>query len=285
MLFASSLAIIPFREILGMVPFWYPFIHGVILLALLGLALAYQPTRYMWRFYSIMTIIFFFGFGGGWDFGLVPMIRASAEWSIWVATIPAPFDMFAVHLLRLTPAFAVLLFLLISGRRPSDFYLIKGQIDAEAEPSRLLGMKAPEPWTKLARPFIIIFVVFTVIFLVGSFQPSLDLIVNGLPLLPAALLIAAMNAFNEEFTLRAAPLSELEPGIGKNEGLQITAVYFGLGHYFGYPNGIIGVALAAFLGYFLGKSMIETKGFFWAWLIHFLPDVFIFYFLLVMPLG
>lgn len=282
MMVASSMAVIIWRELFTAVPVWWPWIHAVVLVTILGLSVAYKPTRSMWRYYSILVIIFFFGFGGGWDFGLVPMIRSSAEWTSWIATVPIPFYSLAVHMLRLTPAFAVLIFLLVTGRRPKHFYLIKGQIDADAEPSRLLGMKSPEPWTKLARPFIIIFVVVTIIILVLGNQPTAAQILDGLPLLPAALLIAAMNAFNEEFTLRAAPLSELEPGIGKLQGLLITSLYFGLGHFYGIPDGIIGVALAAFLGYFLGKSMLETKGFFWAWLIHFLPDVFIFYFLLVM---
>ncbi|MFH0850449.1 MAG: hypothetical protein V1924_05870 [Candidatus Bathyarchaeota archaeon] len=36
-----------------------------------------------------------------------------------------------------------------------------------------------------------------------------------------------------------------------------------------------------FLGWFLGKSMQETGGFAWAWLIHFLQDVIIFTFFLM----
>ncbi len=261
---ASSMAVIIWRELFTAEPVWWPWIHAAILVIILGLSVAYKPTRYMWRYYSVLVIIFFFGFGGGWDFGLVPLIRSSAEWTSWIAALPIPFDSLAMHTLRLTPAFAVLIFLLVTGRRPKHFYLIKGQIDADAEPSRLLGMKAPEPWTKLTRPFIIIFVVVTITILVLGNQPTVEQIVDGLPLLPAALLIATMNAFNEEFTLRAAPLSELEPGIAKLQGLLITSFYFGLGHFYGIPSGIFGVALAAFLGYFLGKSMLETKGFFWA---------------------
>jgi hypothetical protein len=46
-------------------------------------------------------------------------------------------------------------------------------------------------------------------------------------------------------------------------------------HYFGTPGKIPGVLLAGFLGWFLAKSIGETHGFFWAWLIHFLQDVVI----------
>ena len=90
-----------------------------------------------------------------------------------------------------------------------------------------------------------------------------------------------MNGFNEEFTLRAAPLGELEPTMGTSHALTATAVYFGLGHYYGVPNGIIGVLLSGFLGWLLGKSMLETKGFFVAWLVHFITDIPIFLFFIV----
>jgi len=67
-----------------------------------------------------------------------------------------------------------------------------------------------------------------------------------------------MNAFNEEFTLKAAPLSVLEPAVGRGQALCLTTYYFGVGHYYGVPYGIVGVLLAGFLGWFLGKSMQET---------------------------
>jgi hypothetical protein len=35
--------------------------------------------------------------------------------------------------------------------------------------------------------------------------------------------------------------------------------------------------MTGFLAWLLGKSVLETKGLLWAWFIHFLPDVVIFY--------
>lgn len=52
-----------------------------------------------------------------------------------------------------------------------------------------------------------------------------------------------------------------------------------MGHYYGAPYGITGVLMAYFLGWFLGKSIIETKGIFWAWMIHFVQDFLIMLFL------
>jgi len=98
---------------------------------------------------------------------------------------------------------------------------------------------------------------------------------------PAVLLFAAMNAFSEEMTYRASLLAGLEHVIGPQQALWLTAVFFGLGHYFGVPYGVIGVVMATFLGWMMGKAMLETRGFFWAWFIHFLQDVLIFTFMAI----
>ncbi len=148
-----------------------------------------------------------------------------------------------------------------------------------AEPSRLIGMKKPEPWTRLGTLFMMIFSIGSVAFVMLSVRPSVDTLIRVLPLFPVAVLIAAMNGFNEEFTLRAAPLSELVNSVGREQALMMTTVFFGLGHFYGVPPNLIGVALAGFLGWFLGKSILETRGFLWAWLIHFVQDIFIFTFL------
>ena len=40
--------------------------------------------------------------------------------------------------------------------------------------------------------------------------------------------------------------------------------------------GIVGALMAGLLGWLLAKSVLETSGIFWAWLIHFLQDVVIY---------
>jgi hypothetical protein len=222
--------------------------------------------------------MFFFGFGGGWQFGLIPFVRSSSLWISLENQLPWSLSAIATHLLRLSPALAILSFLLLKGRKRADFFLAKGKIDAPVEPSRLLGMKKAEPWTRIGSIFAVVFASATFVYLMLSATPSLDTFIRALPLIPAALLIAVINSFNEEFTLRAAPISELLSAVGKKQALMMTTVLFGLGHFYGVPSGLLGVLLSSFLGWFLGKSMLETKGFFWAWLIHFLPDAFIFTF-------
>lgn len=94
--------------------------------------------------------------------------------------------------------------------------------------------------------------------------------------------LAASNAFVEEVIFRLSFVT-----IGANEtnsnanGIIMGSVKFGLFHYIGvFPNGIIGAIMSAYLGYFLARSIQETKGFYWAFMIHFLLDVFFLFFIL-----
>jgi len=279
-LLASNLVIILWRELGPGEPVWWPWIHVIGLVILLVSTLFIDYLKPLREFVGILLIIFVLGYGAGWNFGLVPFIRASSIWIGWIATLPLYIADIMVHVLRLVPALVVLLFLLIIGLRKADFFLVKGDIHAPVEPSRLIGMKKPEPWSKIGSIFVAVFVIATLIFLLGSWEIP-DPLPNLLVILPIAMIIATMNAFNEEFTLRAAPLSVLWKRIGKEQSLLLTTVYFGLGHFYGVPSGVIGVILAGFLGWFLGKSLLETKGFFWAWIAHFLTDVVIFTFYLM----
>ena len=121
----------------------------------------------------------------------------------------------------------------------------------------------------------------TLAFLVIAGRPAPDIARRALPFLPMVLLAAALNAFSEEITYRASFLSVLEGPVGRRQALRLTAVYFGILHYYGVPYGVIGVVLAGLLGWILGKSMQETHGMFWGWFIHFWQDVWIFSFLAI----
>jgi membrane protease YdiL (CAAX protease family) len=283
MLLASSLSIILWRELGPGEPFWWSFIILSFLAIIFIISLFKKTLKPLRSFSAILLIIFIFGYGGGWKFGIIPTIRESLFWTEWMNSMPWALSSILTHLLRLSPAFVILLFLFLMGRKRKDFYLMIGEIRANVEPSKLIGLKSPKPWTKIGSIFAVVFTIGTLIFLLFSTFPSLNDFIGVLPLLPVVVLIAAINAFNEEFILRAAPLSELWDVIGKTQALLITTVYFGLGHFYGVPSGLLGIALSAFLGWFLGKSLLETKGFFWAWIIHFFPDVIIFMFYAMFP--
>jgi hypothetical protein len=281
MLLISSLSLVFWRELASGEPQWWPWFTSALIVLLFALTLVRANLKPLRGFVFMLLAIFFLGFGGGWEWGLIPFIRASSVWVSWESQAPWALSALATHLLRLTPALTILSFLLLTGHKRQDFFLVKGKIDAPVEPSKLLGMKKPEPWTRTGTIFAAIFATVTFAYLLFNIHPSLNAFVQALPLIPVALSIAAINAFNEEFTLRAAPLSQLWSTLGKQQALMITTASFGLGHFYGIPSGVLGVLLSSFLGWFLGKSMLETRGFFWAWLIHFIPDAFIFTFLAI----
>ncbi len=152
---------------------------------------------------------------------------------------------------------------------------------------RIDGVVIPEPWIGITEKnkdtwkkgglnltIIISFVTAVTIF----FQVFQKGVIQTLTIasILQIILLALINSFVEEVTFRHTFASiveyhKLNPNISKT----LSALIFGTVHYFGVPRGIPGVLLAGFLGWVLSKSIHETKGFFWAWLIHFIQDVII----------
>jgi len=83
------------------------------------------------------------------------------------------------------------------------------------------------------------------------------------------------NSFVEEIITRLAVVVVLKDILKDRAIPFVSALIFGTVHYWGNPGGLLGVIVAGFLGWLLAKSILETKGIFWAWLIHFLQDVII----------
>jgi membrane protease YdiL (CAAX protease family) len=200
---------------------------------------------------------------------------------LWLNNPSFNVSMPAEQSLHLMVTLVVIAALFILRKRASAFFLVKGDTNAPAEPVKWLGIKAGERWGSLGRLFSIIISLGTLTFLVTSGSPRLDMLVRVLPYLPAVLIAAVSNAFYEEVSWKASFLSVLEGTVGKQQALWLMATYFGIGHFYGVPYGIIGVILAGFMGWLLGKSMLETRGIWWAWFIHCLQDVWIFLFLAI----
>lgn len=159
-------------------------------------------------------------------------------------------------------------------------YLVHGKLDAPVGKIKLFGFKEGEiKWSRFGWLSALAIGSGSLLFLIlgGSLQFS-DL--RYLPkLLPSILLFAVMNALYEEVFYRSAVIATLNKHLGKFNLIWIPAVFFGVGHFYGVPYGILGVVMAIFLGWLLSKSMVETKGFFWPWFIHFVQDVLIFSFM------
>lgn len=158
-------------------------------------------------------------------------------------------------------------------------YLNLAKRDGKIRPEPWIGVKPKETetWKNLGVNFAVVITLVTAV--VIYFQ-----VVHGksmsLELFPRVILIvvfALMNAFTEEIIFRFSFVAVVSKyGFSPYAAQGLAAATFGVVHYFGNPGGVPGVLMAAFIGWFLAKSMLETKGFFWALLIHFLQDVVIF---------
>lgn len=176
-------------------------------------------------------------------------------------------------------ALGVLLVLIVSGLRPASLFLKCGHLQAHIEPVPWMGFPKPDSWLSFGGQYSVYLaagVAAVIYFSSGATPASLDGVV---PLIPVILIMAALNAFNEEAFFRSALLGTLEPSIGTRQAWWMSAVVFGVGHFYGVPSGWIGILLASFMGWILAKAMVETRGFWWSWWIHFLQDVVIFTFL------
>ena len=174
---------------------------------------------------------------------------------------------------------AMLLVLWLLGFRRRAFFFAVGDLRAPLRPVRLLGFPHPVPWWRFGLLWgLCIAGGLAVVFLLVG-QVSVGALVGIGPMLPSIVLYAGLNAFNEEMTYRAPMLATLEPVVGRSTALWQSASVFGIAHYFGIPGGLLGAASSIFLGWILGKAMLETRGLFWSWWIHFLSDLVVFSFL------
>ncbi len=274
-LLASSLPTIFMQEILDQtVP---ENLHALMAVSIILLGIA---LTFVWK--TIRPLRMFF---------LLFLILVIAEWFIhskvsqlpiyhaWLNNPSFSVYMLAEQSLRLIVTLIVIAALFLIHKHAGAFFLVKGDTSASVEPVKWLRIKEGEHWNKLGPMFAVFISLGTLAFLIIAGRPPLDILTRVLPFLPAILIAAALNAFNEEMAYKASFLSVLEGSVGRHHALWLMAAYFGLGHYYGVPYGIIGVIMATFLGWFLGKSMLETRGLWWAWFIHFWQDVCIFLFL------
>ncbi len=119
----------------------------------------------------------------------------------------------------------------------------------------------------------------TLLFFGGADLPSGDKLTRVLPLLPFAVLGAALNAFNEEMQFRAPFLNLLRNQFGSGQAILLTSVLFGMMHYIGgSPAGLPGFLITFALGALFAKAELETQGLYAGWLIHFCQNVVIYSF-------
>ncbi|MFZ5882991.1 MAG: CPBP family intramembrane glutamic endopeptidase [Chloroflexota bacterium] len=246
-----------------------------VTLAGLALTFLWNAVRGLRPFFALFLVL------TGTEWFVYTKVEQLLFYRAWLENPSFNVFMPAEQSLRLIVTLVMIAALFLMRKRASAFFLRMGDRHAPAEGVRWLGIEPGSPWDKVGRNFTFFISLGTLAFLMLAGSPPLDLVVRALPFLPAVLIAAALNAFNEEMTYKASFLSVLEDAVGRNQALWLMAAYFGIGHFYGVPYGVVGVLMAGFLGWFLGKSMLETRGLWWAWFIHFWQDVWIFSFLAI----
>lgn len=253
----SSLPNIIWQEFFGTPRIWLLWSKLILLGFLFFISFFWKPARTLRNYFLIIFILFLVE-------ELMNRICNSEFWKNWFPTSASFIEsMFGIQIRRVAVALIMTAALFLIYKKPSQFFLLPGNLDTKASKEFFI-IDEGTPWNRLGWILSVLITSGTLAFLLIAGRPTLPQLSKALPLLPFMLILAAMNAFSEELNYRAAFLAPLFPNLGKVQSILLTAVFFGLAHFYGVPYGVVGVVMSFVLGYLLSKSMVETKGFFWA---------------------
>jgi membrane protease YdiL (CAAX protease family) len=272
---ASTVPDIIWQESGHRMSFWFTGTESLLLVMAALAVLPFSHLRRLARFLVALAVLNFV-----WDF-LAPALRGTnfvhsfsqdASWGarLFITRIPT---LSGILLLGFT--------LIGSGVTRRDLFLSWGNPAAPAQPIPFLGLRKPIRWTVFGPALLVVFGVALPLFLYFTVYPDFSDRGRLLRCLPWILLVAALNAASEEFQYRSVLLAHLRNVVSPAEGALLTAGLFGLGHYYGQPSGPLGVVMAGIAGWLWARSMIETRGFAWAFFIHLVQDIVILSFLAV----
>ena len=177
----------------------------------------------------------------------------------------------ALHMIGLMLIAPVVIWFL---RSPDRFYFRLGDPAARVELPWLETGEKPLRWNTLGLLFALVsgLVAWTFVGYTGrevSYQWRMAL---------WAVLFACVNSFGKELLNRNILVSTVQPAFGAQHAILVSSVIFGIGHWNGLPAGPIGVVMTFVLGYVAAKALIETRGMFWPWFMHMVPDCVLFYY-------
>ena len=146
-----------------------------------------------------------------------------------------------------------------------------------AEPMIHLRPRRKDHWTVVGIDGTIIVAVVSILMM---HVPRI--VYNGLQvdmmvkILPIAIVFSFINSFTEEILMRLGLIVSLKGVVSERKIPLICGLIYGCTQYWSAPGGFLGVITGIALGWFLAKSVLETRGLFWAWLIHFVRDVVVY---------
>jgi membrane protease YdiL (CAAX protease family) len=212
---------------------------------------------------------------------LLSLIGQTSTWALWFGSDRSwAVQFFGERLGVVLLALSLAGTLALLGQKRRDYFFAFGDVSAPAPGMRWPGRDKPLSWT-IAGPLVAL----PLAVLIGAGTLALNppagvALARVMPLLPAVFLLALMNAFGEEMAYRAAPLSQLWQVIGKRQAIWLTALWFGLGHYYGGISfGAMGAVFFTLVAALFGKAMLETRGLAAPVFMHLWGDVVLYIFL------
>ena len=254
---------------------WFTAIQSIAIIAAALLAIWIPSLRGITRFLVTIALL-----NLAWRcispaLAALPAVRAVTDNSSWGARL------FLLRTFTLSGAILISFTLIGSGITRRDLFLCIGNPAAPAQPIPFLGLRKPVPWTWLGPAFILVFALALAPYLYLTVHPNFRVSERILRTFPWSLALALLNAASEEFQFRSVLLAHLRGAFRPAEAVLLTAAFFGLGHFYGQPSGPLGVLMAGFAGWIWARSMVDTRGGLWAFLIHVVQDIVIFTFLAV----
>lgn len=269
----SALVDLMFVELTGAVPAWLALTRLAALAALTAVGSFWRPARALRDPAALFLAVFALNeVRVRLDFTLLPL-------QAFFGSTPFDARMQAEQTGKLVVSAVMIGLMLLLGYRRQAFFLTRGRLTAPIVPAPWLGFPKPVAWPVFGLQWGFYIAATLAVLMVLGARPDAVHLSRMLPAVPSILFYAALNAFNEEMTYRAPFLASLERIGGSHQALWMTAYFFGIAHYFGTPGGLLGGIASVFMGWILGKAMLETRGLFWAWWMHFLSDAVIFTFL------
>ena len=250
-----------------------PLFETLLLISLAIIASRVHPNKNLAGFIVAMAAL-----NVSWRI-VVPWIESSLAFAAVSENLSWGAQFFVLRAIRTVGALCLILTLVGSGIGHHELLLRVGEGRAPVKSEPFFRFRHPVSWTRFSLTLLLIFAVLLPPYLYWTLDPRIDYVRRLLLAIPWAVATSALNAANEEFQFRSVPLARLANVVSSREAYLAVAVVFGVGHYFGQPSGWGGVFLAVPAGWIWAKSMVETRGFGCAFVMHFVLDIVIFCFL------
>jgi membrane protease YdiL (CAAX protease family) len=273
-IFTSIFPEIVFRELAMPVPAWLPYFKIVVLLSLAVFLRRFRQQYGNLSGFAVVLSVFV-----ALHEGSRMVLRTDGYKNLFAGSTWFVASVGSQIVLKLVVTLPMIALLLWMYGKPRSVYLVAGDLDVKAEAIPAFGIAGNwVSWRRLAVLSGLAIatgtLLLTLITVTGFSAPeNLGALPGSLPFI---LLFALINSFSEGILFRNAVLGPLSGILPKAQLMLVAAVFFGIAHYYGAPQGVVGVLMSGVLGWYMCRSMYETGGLVAPWVIHFLQDVIIF---------